>query len=177
MLTSVNKLSVLLTFPFLARYFSVEDYGKLDFLINLISLTIVIIVFGQDSAIGRYIQEQKKLEAKKVIITNSLFIHLVSLILIISILLFYKSFFLPYFYNESFFNVILLQIPILLFISFSENIFKWTFSKLKFLVISLSNFLIIIFSTLFVIILNKGILSFFIFSLFGQIILSIVFFF
>lgn len=177
MLTSVNKLSVLLTFPFLARYFSVEEYGKLDFLINLISLTIVIIVFGQDSAIGRYIQEQKKLEAKKVIITNSLFIHLVSLILIISILLFYKSFFLPYFYNESFFNVILLQIPILLFISFSENIFKWTFSKLKFLVISLSNFLIIIFSTLFVIILNKGILSFFIFSLFGQIILSIICFF
>ena len=99
---------------------------------------------------------------------------MVSLILIISILLFYKSFFLPYFYNESFFNVILLQIPILLFISFSENIFKWTFSKLKFLVISLSNFLIIIFSTLFVIILNKGILSFFIFSLFGQIILSII---
>ena len=47
MLTSVNKLSVLLTFPFLARYFSVEEYGKLDFLINLISLTIVIIVFGQ----------------------------------------------------------------------------------------------------------------------------------
>ena len=44
MLTSVNKLSVLLTFPFLARYFSVEEYGKLDFLINLISLTIVIIV-------------------------------------------------------------------------------------------------------------------------------------
>ena len=61
MLTSVNKLSVLLTFPFLARYFSVEEYGKLDFLINLISLTIVIIVFGQDSAIGRYIQEQKKI--------------------------------------------------------------------------------------------------------------------
>ena len=173
-ITGFNKLSVLLTFPFLARYFSVEDFGKLDFLINLISLTIVIIVFGQDSAIGRYIQEQKKLEGKKIIISNSLFIHLIALILIISILLLYKSFFLPYFYNDDFFNVILLQIPILLFISFSENIFKWTFSKIKFLVISLSNFLIIIFSSFFVIILKKDILSFFIFSIMGQIILSII---
>jgi len=173
-ITGFNKLSVLLTFPFLARYFSVEDFGKLDFLINLISLIIVIIVFGQDSAIGRYIQEQKKLEGKKIIISNSLFIHLIALILIISILLLYKSFFLPYFYNDDFFNVILLQIPILLFISFSENIFKWTFSKIKFLVISLSNFLIIIFSSFFVIILKKDILSFFIFSIMGQIILSII---
>ena len=173
-ITGFNKLSVLLTFSFLARYFSVEDFGKLDFLINLISLTIDIIVFGQDSAVGRYIQEQKKLEGKKIIISNSLFIHLISLILIISILLLYKSFFLPYFYNDDFFNVILLQIPILLFISFSENIFKWTFSKIKFLVISLSNFLIIIFSSLFVIILEKDIFSFFIFSIMGQIILSII---
>lgn len=66
-ITGFNKLSVLLTFPFLARYFSVEDFGKLDFLINLISLTIVIIVFGQDSAIGRYIQEQKNWKGKKLL--------------------------------------------------------------------------------------------------------------
>ena len=37
-MTGLNKLSVLITFPFLARYFSVEDYGRLDFLLSLISL-------------------------------------------------------------------------------------------------------------------------------------------
>ena len=59
LITSLNKLSVLITFPFLARYFSVADYGKLDFLLSVINFLIVVTVFGQDSAVGRFIQDQK----------------------------------------------------------------------------------------------------------------------
>ena len=90
LLTGINKLSVVLTFPFLARYFSVESYGRLDFLINLVFLIIVIVIFGQDSSIGRYIQDQKKLENKKNINNNSLLIHFISLVFVILLLSFFK---------------------------------------------------------------------------------------
>ena len=71
MLTSVNKLSVLLTFPFLARYFSVEEYvirfsykfDKFDNCYNCFWSTCYWKVYTGT----------KKLEAKKVIITNSFY--------------------------------------------------------------------------------------------------------
>ena len=176
LITSLNKLSVLVTFPFLARYFSVADYGKLDFLLSVINFLIVVTVFGQDSAVGRFIQDQKTSIGKKLIITKSLFIQLISLCILGIILLFSKNYMtkLFFFENTALFYIIILQIPLLLFITASENIFKWTFSRKQFFTVSVLNVSIFFIATFFVIFYDKNIFDFFLIIIVGQFLLFLI---
>ncbi len=176
-MTGLNKLSVLITFPFLARYFSVEDYGRLDFLLSLISLIIVFTTFGQDSAVGRYIQEQKTKDKQKIVVTNSFLIHIIFLVIVLILLIYLRDYLENFFYTNELFLIITLQIPFILFISFSENIFRWTFSKTKFLIISILNFFLIVVCTYLVVTTNKNIITFFNFLLYGQFFITIISFF
>lgn len=53
--TALGKSFALITFPLLARHFSTAEYGVLDFLYSASALLSTLLVFGQDSAVARFV--------------------------------------------------------------------------------------------------------------------------
>ena len=64
-----------ITFPLLARHFSVAEYGRFDFAMITINLIALLCIFGQDSALARYYYDVKKDHEKQTVVTQSLFIQ------------------------------------------------------------------------------------------------------
>jgi len=138
---AISKAFALITFPLLARHFTVEDYGVLDYFFVLGSLLTILFIFGQDSAVARYFYEHEETDTRRQLISQSLAFQLGGLAL-----------FLPLFWCGAdwltglmiaapdrvlLFKIVLLQLPFLLLINFSQNLLKWTFARARFLTMSL----------------------------------------
>jgi O-antigen/teichoic acid export membrane protein len=138
---AISKAFALITFPLLARHFSVEDYGVIDYYLVLASLLVIFFIFGQDSAVARFFYEYKEANSRCQLISQSLVFQLVGLTFLLPLLwlsadwsstmLNAKS------DSELLFKIVMLQIPFLLLINFSQNLLKWTFSRKPFLAMSL----------------------------------------
>ena len=81
-----KSFSFLIVF-FLSKNLTVENYGIIDFILTLISLFSIIVIFGQDYAIARFFNQENK-NRKKLIISQSLTIHLFQILLFIPIIYF-----------------------------------------------------------------------------------------
>lgn len=141
---ALNKAFALITFPLLARHFSVEDYGTIDFFNVTAALLVTLFVFGQDSAVARYFYEHKENHQRRQIISQSLAFQLGLLALIIPparLLLSHDiaGLLSPSGHVEPLLKIVLLQVPFLLLINFSQNILKWTFARSRFLIISIGS--------------------------------------
>lgn len=62
---ALNKAIALITFPLLARHFSVQDYGLIDLLNTTVVLLVTLLVFGQDSAVVRFFYEDTDTEYRR----------------------------------------------------------------------------------------------------------------
>lgn len=140
---AVSKSMALITFPILARYFSPADYGVLDFCMVLAAMLSTLIVFGQDSAVARYFYEYESLEERRQIISQSLVFQLSVVIVLMPLIWIGSKFIETPFSNENFdrwiFLIVLLQIPFMMALNFSQNILKWTFRRNRFIVIAIGN--------------------------------------
>ena len=72
---------------FLSKNLTVENYGIIDFILTLISLSTILIIFGQDYAVARYFDHKSNKERKKTIISQSLTIHLIQVIFFLPFML------------------------------------------------------------------------------------------
>jgi len=54
---AISKGFALITFPLLARHFSVAEYGVLDYFLVLAGFLATMAIFGQDSAVARFFYE------------------------------------------------------------------------------------------------------------------------
>jgi O-antigen/teichoic acid export membrane protein len=81
---AISKAFALITFPLLARHFSVEEYGVLDYFLVLGSLLAIFFIFGQDSAVARYFYEYEETETRQQLISQSLVFQLSGLALFLS---------------------------------------------------------------------------------------------
>ena len=86
-----KSFSFLIVF-LLSKNLSVESYGIIDFILTIISLTSIIVIFGQDYAVARFFNNENLKNKKKLLISQSLIIHLLQII-----------FFLPLIYLAIFF--------------------------------------------------------------------------
>lgn len=139
---SFNKAFGLVTFPLLARHFSVEHYGLYDFLNAGIGLMVIVAVFGQDSAVARLFYEHSELETRQSIIAQSLVLQVAVLAVTIPLLWGCADWIAACFggvATRSLLRLVLLHIPFMVLINFSQNILKWTFSRARFLLISLGS--------------------------------------
>jgi len=138
---AISKAFSLITFPLLARHFSVLEYGVIDFFLVLASLLAILFIFGQDSAVARYFYEHEDTEDRRQIISQSLLFQLVGLAVFLPLLWWFadkiSGLIIDANEAELFFKIVLLQLPSLLLINFSKNLLKWTFSRAKFLIMSL----------------------------------------
>lgn len=176
---AISKALSLLTFPLLARYFSVSEFGLMDIFFVSITFLSIFFVFGQDSAVARFFYEYTDDQDRKSLISQSLLFQICTL-----------SMFLPVLWvfayeagnilskdpiSGSLFKICLLQLPFSLFINFSQNLLKWTFSRSRFLIISLGSvFLNVIFIVVGIIYFRIGVEGVFIVSLISRIIFGLL---
>lgn len=138
---AISKAFALITFPLLARHFTVEEYGLLDYFLILGGLLSILFIFGQDSAVARYFYEHEEVETRRQLITQSLIYQIVGLILFLPLFWLLADWLTGFMVaapdRVQIFKILLLQLPFLLLINFSRNLLKWTFVRSHFLVMSL----------------------------------------
>lgn len=138
---AISKAFALITFPLLARHFSVADYGVLDYFLVLASLLAIFFIFGQDSAVARYFYEHEDTAARCQLISQSLAFQMAGLVLLLPLLWLSADWLTALLITAPdsvlLFKIVLLQLPFLLLINFSQNLLKWTFARSRFLTMSL----------------------------------------
>ncbi|WP_417559031.1 lipopolysaccharide biosynthesis protein [Mesoflavibacter zeaxanthinifaciens] len=138
-----SKAFALITFPVLARYFSVEDYGLIDYFNVLSALAGTFFIFGQDSAVARYFYEYEDTEKRRQVISQSVFFQLGMLLILIPLLWASIDLIAPQLSNSVntvvLLKLILLRVPFMVMINFSQNLLKWTFNRMRFLIISIGS--------------------------------------
>jgi O-antigen/teichoic acid export membrane protein len=138
---AISKAFALVTFPLLARHFTVEEYGTLDYFLVLASLFTIVFIFGQDSAVSRYFYEYQETDIRSQLISQSLVFQLAGLACLLPILWMNADWIAgtisPASDSSLLLKIVLLQLPFLLLINFSQNLLKWTFARAKFLTMSL----------------------------------------
>lgn len=141
-----SKAFALITFPVLARYFSVEDYGLIDYFNVLTALASTFFVIGQDSAVARYFYEYEDTEQRRQVISQSIFFQLGMLIILIPLLWVFVDFIAIRIIDSAnsviLLKLILLRIPFMVMINFSQNLLKWTFKRTHFLIISIGSVIV-----------------------------------
>ena len=140
---AISKAFSLITFPLLARHFTVTDYGIFDYFSVLIGLLALLFIFGQDSAVARYFYEYEDADERKQLISQSLIFQLAVLAVFLPLLWLNASWLTGLMIDASdrvlLFKLALLQLPFLLLINFSQNLLKWTFERSRFLTLSLGS--------------------------------------
>ncbi len=153
---ALSKLTTLITFPLLARHFSVEEYGLINYYNIIVSFLAIFVVFGLDSGVARFFFDCKTIDEKKQLISQALFFQIGIIFLAFIIIWFLLDFFPEIISDDKknieYFKIALLQIPFLVLLNFSQNILKWTFKKYKFLTISIG-FIFINLTLLFVVLM------------------------
>ena len=138
---AISKAFSLITFPLLARCFSLAEYGILDFFLVLAGFLSIFFVFGQDSAVARYFYEYEETSVRKRLISQSLVFQIAGFLVFLPLLWHTSGWLAPFLIktpeSEWFFKIVLLQLPSLLLINFSRNLLKWTFARARFLTMSL----------------------------------------
>jgi O-antigen/teichoic acid export membrane protein len=138
---AISKAFALITFPLLARHFSIGDYGVLDYFLVLGNLLAILFIFGQDSAVARFFYEYEETYTREQLISQSLLFQLSVLVLLLPLLWLGTEWLTGIMIAAPdrvlLFKIVLLQLPSLLLISFSQNLLKWTFARTRFLIISL----------------------------------------
>lgn len=130
----------LIVFPILARHFSVTEYGVVDFFLVLAGLMAIFLVFGQDSAIARFFYEYEDAWSRRQVISQSLALQLVMAVVLLPVMWLgaeaATGLMISAENAEWLFKLIILQLPFVILASFARNILKWTFSRGRFLIMS-----------------------------------------
>ena len=138
---AISKAFSLVTFPLLARHFSVADYGVLDYFMVLGSLLAILFVFGQDSAVARFFYESEDATQRRQVISQSLAFQWAGVVLCVPLLWWFAPSLTPWLITgtdrDALLRIVLLQVPFLLLINFSQNLLKWTFARAQFLAMTL----------------------------------------
>jgi O-antigen/teichoic acid export membrane protein len=139
--TAISRSFALITFPILARHFSVAEYGQLDFFMVLGNLLTLVVIFGQDSAIARFFYEDDENEARRNVVSQSLLLQILACLFIVPLLWLTRERVSPWLVQHEqsliFYQIVLFQLPFLLLINFSVNLLKFSFARVRFIVMSL----------------------------------------
>ena len=135
-----SKLISFFLFPLLATYFSVIEYGVLDYSQSFTTLIILSITFGMDSALVRFFYDTKEKENRKQLISEIIYFELFLVFIFLIISFFFEDFILGLIKIEinDIYVILILQVPFVLLMNFCQNIFRWTFERKLFIITSVS---------------------------------------
>ena len=135
---ALNRGLALITFPLLARHFSVADFGVIDFLTTCVLLLVVFLIFGQDSAAVRYFYETEDKETRRQVISQSLACEIAVMLAVLPLGWIFafdiaQLLGLPESNGTLLVRLAILQAPFFVFVNLSQGLLKWTFKRWQFL--------------------------------------------
>jgi O-antigen/teichoic acid export membrane protein len=137
---ALSKAFALITLPLLVRHFTVAEYGALDFFMVLIVFLTILFVFGQDSAVARYYYEYEDMQDRQQLISQSLVFQMAGIVGFLPVLWFAADWLTNFMIDApertTLFRIVLLHLPFMVLISFSQGLLKWTFERARFLIMS-----------------------------------------
>jgi O-antigen/teichoic acid export membrane protein len=141
MAAAISRFATLVTFPIIVRHLTVSDYGVFDILQVFGSFLTVLLIFGQDSGVARYFFDHDDLETRRELISQSLLIRVVVLAVALPLVWLLASGALGLLgIDPSFrpaFGILLLQAPCLVFLNFAVVLLRVTFSRNRFIFLSI----------------------------------------
>lgn len=103
----------------------------------LVGVLAILFVFGQDSAVARFFYETENEQERRQLISQSLSFQLLGMVIFIPMLWWNARSITPWLISGEdrypLFQVVLLQVPFLLLVNFTQNLLKWTFARAQFL--------------------------------------------
>lgn len=144
---AVNRALSLVTFPLLARHFSVADFGAIDLVTTAVALGTVLVIFGQDSSVARYFYEDENEGARRQLLSQSLAFQLgvMSIVTLVGLTFsgdIARLLRLEPEWGDTVVRLAVLQVPFFALASFSQGILKWTFRRWGFLTMSVGTALL-----------------------------------
>jgi O-antigen/teichoic acid export membrane protein len=137
---AINKAFAVITFPLLARYFSVADYGIIDFFSVVSLLLAIVFIFGQDTAVARYFYEYTDDRERRELISQSFALQMVVALAAAPIMWVMAGSLAGQIVQhpeaERLARIVVLQAPFLILLNFSQNLLKWTFARTRFLILT-----------------------------------------
>jgi len=163
---SIAKFIAIFTVPILTRILTKEDYGTIDAAMSATAIFGSLVILGQDSAIARFFYDSKQdLENRKRVATVGLTIQLLLMGLLAVILLFFSDAIGRIFFSDNravigYWKMAVLRIPGSALFLFSINLFKWTFQRGKYLILTLGSTFLNVGLTLYLVVgLRWGVLG------------------
>ena len=143
---AVNKLMAVFTIPIIVRILTKEEYGVASTVMATAAFFVGFITLGVDSAVARWFfySEDNDNEYRKKITSIGFFIQLTSLVFCMIAFFFLKDYIGQLLFNDNteliyYWKIFMFSIPGTAFLLFSNNLFKWTFQRNKYLVITIGN--------------------------------------
>lgn len=139
---AVSRLTFLVTFPLLARAFSVSEFGVFDTINTAINFLAILLVFGQDSAIARFYYEYDSDDERKELISQSLIFQCGLTVISVLTAIFLTPYILSFLagtMNKVELWLAILQVPFTVLLLFSQNILKWTFRRNAYLLVTVGS--------------------------------------
>ena len=142
-LGALTKFFALFLTPILTRFLTKEEYGVMDMLTPILSITGTIIVMGMDSAVARFYYHTDLEQERKEVISNGFWTQVITSVFVVILLYFLKGMILRFYLKESYHPthdlylnviaaVILLSVPI----RFAQNLLIWTYDRKKYVILS-----------------------------------------
>lgn len=138
-----NKSFALITFPLLARHFSVAEYGLIDFVNVMVALLATSLIFGQDSAIARFLHrldsddERREMAAEGALMQVGLAVVLSATAFLaadpIARAIGYDGL------DSTTVRLAIAIVPCQVLINYSQTLLKWTFRRKAFISLSLGS--------------------------------------
>lgn len=140
---ALTKLLSLITFPLLARHFSVQDFGLIDLLNTAVLLLSVLLAFGLNSAVARFFYENEEIDYRRQIVSQALTFQIAILAVALP-LLWVNTDVLGSFIEAGpngriILHLLILQSPLFVLLGFAQSLLKWTFRRWLYMLISLGS--------------------------------------
>lgn len=156
---AVTKFIAIFTVPILARVLTKDEFGTISTVIAITAVFVGFFSLGQDSAIARWFYDKDSTDSNyrvKITTTGFCIQFIATLIFCICVFFFDDSIGGIVFGGNSelisYWKICLLSLPATSFLLFSNNLFKWTFQRNKYLFLTLGNSLVSVSLTLLLVV-------------------------
>ncbi len=159
---AVTKFIAIFTVPILVRVLSKDEYGTISTVLAITAVFTGFISLGQDSAIARwfYDKDSTDIDHRVQVTTTGFLIQVIATLFFCVSILFFDNWIGGVIFNHnteliSYWKVCLFSLPATSFLLFSNNLFKWTFQRNRYLFLTLGNSLISVSLTLLLVVKYK----------------------
>lgn len=140
---ALNKAITLFTFPLMARHFPVHEFGIVDLLNTVVVVAVTLLVFGQDSAVARYLYEHDDIKVRQQVVSQSLALQMGLMALVMPPMMLMADTLAVVLGLDSngarVAQLMVLQLPFFVLINFSQGLLKWTQRRGPFLLVSVGS--------------------------------------